>query len=100
MAKFRKRKVKREHHVLPALEEGLKLLAASPWVTGVIPGPIRPKSGGSSGWTLQYPTRSGVKLLGRSPGAVQEVFVVTSNSEAFIVWLHESGLLAGQDSSR
>jgi hypothetical protein len=100
MAKFRKQKVKRQHHVLPALEEGLKLLAASPLVSAVIPGPIRPKGGGTSGWTLQYPTASGVKLLGRSPGAVQEVFVVTSDTEAFIQWLRATGLLGSQDSSR
>jgi hypothetical protein len=97
MPKFRKHKVKREHHVLAALEPGLALLGSSSLVNAVIPGPIRPKGGGSIGWTIQYATTTGLKLLGRSPGAVQEVFVVAPDPQALAAWLRAVGLVPSQD---
>ena len=91
--KYRHGKVKRQHHVLTYLEDGLKLLSSLPTVDGVIPGTIRPKSGGSLGFTFQYLTHSGFKLIGRSSGAAQEVFVITQNPRETLADLHEAGLL-------
>jgi hypothetical protein len=93
MPKFRHRKVKREHHVLTGIEEGLYAIADLPGVQSVIPGLIRPKAGRSTGFTLQYVTPTGLKLIARSPGAAQEVFVVTTTPEQVAEALRSSGLL-------
>ncbi len=91
--KFRHHKVKREHHVLEALEAGLTLLADQAIVDAIIPGPITRKRGPSTGFSVQYATPTGLKLLGRSPGAVQEVFVVTKDPDAIRAVLASQGLL-------
>lgn len=93
MAKYRQRKVKRQHHVLEALEDGLKHLSLLPEVDGVIPGIIKPKSGGSTGFTFQYLTQSGFKLIGRSGGACQEVFVITHTPSEVLKTLVDSGII-------
>jgi hypothetical protein len=95
MPKFRHRKVKREHHVLAAIEAGLYQIAELDAVQSVIPGPIRRKAGHSLGFSLQYPTPTGLKLIARSPGAVQEVFVVTRAPEAVVAQLQAPHLLSG-----
>ncbi|MBX5467528.1 MAG: DUF2103 domain-containing protein [Firmicutes bacterium] len=77
MAKYRQAKVKRQHHVLKELEEGLAFLASLEAVDAIIPGVIRPKWGGKIGFSYQYRTASGLKLIGRSSGAAQEIFVVS-----------------------
>jgi hypothetical protein len=92
--KFRHHKIKREHHVLEALEAGLAVLADLPQVDAVIPGPITRKRGPSTGFSVQYQTPTGLKLLGRSPGAVQEVFVVTKAPDQVTGVLADRGLLA------
>ena len=93
MPKFRHHKVKREHAVLPAIEAGLALLAGCEAVGAVIPGTIRRKRGGATGWSVQYETGTGLKFLARSPSAVQEVFVVSADPEAVIRFVLESGLV-------
>ncbi len=91
--KYRQGKVKRQHHVVAYLEDGLKLLSSLPAVDGVIPGIIRPKSGGSMGFTFQYLTHSGFKLIGRSSGAAQEVFVITQRPREALADLQQAGLI-------
>jgi len=98
MAKYRHSKIKRQHHVLEALEDGLAQIAALDTVDGIIPGMIKPKSGGSTGFSFQYRTPSGLKLIGRSGGAAQEVFVITQNPDAVIQFLVTSGLIEGPPS--
>lgn len=93
MAKYRQRKVKRQHHVLADLEKGLKTLSDLPVVDGVIPGIIRPKAGGSLGFTFQYLTNSGFKLIGRSSAAVQEIFVITRNPQKALADLYQAGII-------
>lgn len=93
LAKYRRQKVKRQHHVLTELEDGLKALSRVPFVDGVIPGIIRPKSGGSMGFTFQYLTHSGFKLIGRSSGAAQEIFVITQNAPHALSALKAAGII-------
>lgn len=93
MAKYRQSKVKRQHHVLKELEEGLAFLSALDAVDGIIPGIIRTKSGGHMGFSYQYRTTSGLKLIGRSSGAAQEIFVITQNPEAVLERLKSAGIL-------
>ncbi len=93
MAKFRRQKVKRQHHVVQGIEDGLKILSQIPAVDGVIPGIIKPKSGGSLGFTFQYLTASGFKLIGRSSGAAQEVFVITPDPSSVLHALVDQGII-------
>lgn len=79
MPKYRQSKIKRQHHVLKELEAGLAYLSQLEAVDGVIPGQIRPKGGGKIGFSFQYWTPSGMKLIGRSSGAAQEIFVITGD---------------------
>lgn len=93
MAKYRQAKVKRQHHVLKALEPGLHFLSSLDIVDGVIPGTIKPKAGGSTGFTFQYFTPSGLKLIGRSGGAAQELFVITTRPQIVVDRLRDAGYL-------
>ncbi len=97
MAKYRRKKVKRQHHVLTDLEDGIKTMSAMPAVDGIIPGTIRPKSGGSVGFTFQYLTHSGFKLIGRSSAAAQEIFVITRDAPRTLAALTEAGLIRAPD---
>jgi hypothetical protein len=100
VAKYRQNKVKRQHHVLADLEDGLKTLASLPAVDGIIPGIIRPKSGGSLGFTFQYLTQSGFKLIGRSSAAAQEIFVISRDPQTALLTLYQLGLLADRPDLR
>ncbi|PSR34298.1 MAG: hypothetical protein C7B46_06120 [Sulfobacillus benefaciens] len=94
MAKYRHSKVKRQHHVVKDLEPGLQMLANLESVDGIIPGIISRKSGSAVGFSFQYFTPSGLKLIGRSSGAAQEIFVISHNPELVLESLYQSGLIA------
>ncbi|WP_053960517.1 DUF2103 domain-containing protein [Sulfobacillus thermosulfidooxidans] len=93
MAKYRQSKVKRQHHVLRELEPHLRFLSSLPSVDGVIPGTIKPKSGSQMGLSFQYFTPSGLKLIGRSSGAAQEIFVISQQPDQVLEALQHQGLL-------
>lgn len=96
MSKYRPRKVKIQHHVIHGAEEVLGKIASYDEVDGIIPGVIRKKHGPSTGLTLQYPTDSGLKLLFRSSGAAQEVFVITGKRDVVTERLAADGLIRGE----
>jgi hypothetical protein len=81
--KYRKQKVKREHHLLPGLAPVLEEIASHPAVKSIIPARINSAVRGS-GVQLQwkYKTPTGIKLLAKSGGGVQEIFIVTKEPEA------------------
>ena len=93
MAKYRHDKIKRQHHVVQDLEPGLEFLANLESVDGIIPAVISRKKGGTLGLTFQYNTPSGLKLIGRSSGAVQEIFVITKDPQAVLQALYDAGLI-------
>lgn len=93
MAKYRHDKIKRQHHVVRDLEPGLEFLANLDSVDGIIPAVISRKKGGTLGFSFQYNTPSGLKLIGRSSGAVQEVFVITKDPEAVLQALYNAHLI-------
>ncbi len=93
MAKYRQSKVKRRHHVVKELEPGLRFLSSLPSVAGVIPGIISPKAGNQMGYSFQYFTGSGLKLIGRSSGAAQEIFVISPHPELVLQELQTHGFL-------
>lgn len=94
MAKYRHAKIKRKHHVVRELEGGLSFLSGLAAVDGIIPGPIHPKAGGKLGFSFQYWTPSGFKLLGRSSGAVQEIFVISTRPHEVVSLFQQAGYLA------
>lgn len=94
MARYRRSKIKRQHHVLAELEDALERMAALEAVAGIIPGEIRPKAGNSTGFSFQYRTASGLKLIGRSGGAAQEIFIITARPDEVLTLLRAAGVLA------
>jgi len=85
MPKYRKGKIKLEHHLIEGAEEFLRELEKLPSVKGIIPGRISRKQGGKGqkGIFLKYETPSGWKLLFKNGKTVQEIFVITDNKELF-----------------
>ncbi len=82
--KYRKRGIKREHHIIEGFEELLEELVKLGLVESVIPGRITtsPKGvGGKHRITYQYDTESGAKLLLKKGSTVQEAFVITNKRE-------------------
>ena len=82
--KYRKNKIKREHGIIKGLKKFLENNVSNlDHVSGIIPGEIR--VGNTTGENLvvryRYETSSGAKLIARSGNSVQEVFVITSDSE-------------------
>ena len=93
-AKYRPNKVKVRHHVLTPLKALLDRIAEYPEVDAITPGVIAPKRGGSVGLTVQYRTPSGLRLIGRSGGAAQEVYVVTRDPDTVVARMQADGMLA------
>lgn len=82
--KHRKNKIKRQHGIIKGLKSYLEtFVSPEESVDSIIPGEI--KVGKTTGENLvvryKYDTVSGAKLLARSGNSVQEVFVVTNDSE-------------------
>ena len=82
--KYRKNKIKREHGIIKGLKKFLENnVSPLDHVSGIIPGEI--KVGNATGENLivryRYETSSGSKLIARSGNSVQEVFVITSDTE-------------------
>jgi len=96
-AKYRPNKIKVRHHVLTPLRVWLDQIAAYAEVDAITPGVIAPKRGGSVGLTVQYKTPSGLRLIGRSGGAAQEVYVVTGQPDAVVARMVADGLLIQRD---
>ena len=85
MPKYRKGKIKKEHHIIEGGEEILKKLARLESVKSIIPGRIyrNQKGKGQKGLFLKYETPSGWKLLLKNGSTVQEIFVVVEDKELF-----------------
>jgi hypothetical protein len=82
--KHRKNKIKRQHGIIKDLKKFLEDNVSSlDSVEGIIPGRI--KVGKTPGENLivtyQYSTVSGAKLIARSGTSVQEVFVITNDTD-------------------
>jgi len=80
--KYRKKGIKKEHHIIEDGEELLAELVRKGLVKSVIPGRIKTTPKGQPGnprLTFQYETNSGAKLLLKKGSTVQEVFVITQD---------------------
>ncbi len=78
--KYRKKGIKKEHHIIEDGEKLLEDLVKKGLVESIIPGRIKTTPKGQPGivrLTYQYDTNAGAKLLLKKGSTVQEVFVVT-----------------------
>lgn len=86
--KHRRGGVKQQHSIIPGIRKKLQKIATCPYVQAVTPGRISPAVGSEQPVIVfQYFQETGMKLSGKVPGAVQEIFVVSSNKEAALGWL-------------
>ncbi len=99
--RYRQGKVKREHTIIEGLLPLLTSIAELPEVNSIIPGRINQRSRtGETGLFFQYQTETGLKLLGRSKLAVQEVFVVTGQPQAVLEALVTRSLVKSPGNGR
>ncbi|TDX52938.1 DUF2103 domain-containing protein [Orenia marismortui] len=81
--KYRSDKVKQEHTIIEDILPLLKELAELDIIKSIIPGRIN-RRGGSGippHLKLKYPTPSGIKILAKNSSSIQEVFVVTDETD-------------------
>ncbi len=76
-------KIKTQHTILEGLYDKLKEIAAFDEIKSIIPGRImrRGKSKNEASIEITIPTASGLKALGKSHGATQELFIVTNHPD-------------------
>ena len=82
--KYRKKGIKKEHHIIEDGEKVLQELIKKQLVKSIIPGRIKTTPKGRPGkvrLTYQYDTEAGAKLLLKKGSTVQEVFVITDKRE-------------------
>ena len=93
--KYRTRKIKEEHTIIEDIRPLLEEIAKVTIVKSIIPGRINRRSGSGVPAYLQlkYNTSSGIKLLGKNSSSIQEVFVVTDESERMIKWLKKQDFI-------
>ncbi|WP_297437978.1 DUF2103 domain-containing protein [Thermococcus sp.] len=81
MPKHFKRGVKREHHFLKGIEKPLEEIASIPGVKKIIPGRIYASDSRGFEIKVTRETQTGLKLVAKSDGSVQEVFLVADRSD-------------------
>jgi len=86
MPKHFRKGVKREHHFLKGLEKPLEEIASIPGVKKVIPGRIYASDSRGFEIKVTRETRTGLKLVAKSDGSVQEVFLVVDRPDRPRVW--------------
>jgi hypothetical protein len=87
--KYRRHKVKREHGIIKNGLDWLEDLGGNPEVTDIIPGVIEISRSPERGIIYKYETTTGCKLLLKSNGSIQEVFVVTKEPQWVRKWVED-----------
>lgn len=87
--KFRKNKVKREHGIIQNALLWLEKLGRLSEVADIIPGVIDVSHSSERGIVFKYETQTGCKLLLKSNGSIQEVFVVTKDPTRVQEWVEQ-----------
>jgi hypothetical protein len=85
--KYRRNKVKREHGLIQNALLWLENLGTLTQVTDIIPGVIDVTHSSERGIVYKYETQTGCKLLLKSNGSIQEVFVVTKDPACVLEWV-------------
>ncbi len=81
MPKHFRKGVKREHHFLRGLEKPLEEIAQIQGVKKVIPGRIYASDSRGFEIKVSRETKTGLKLIAKSDGSVQEVFLVVDRAD-------------------
>ena len=82
--KYRKKGIKKEHHIIEGGEKVLQELVKHGLVDSIIPARITTTPKGMPGnirLKYQYDTEAGAKLLLKKGSTVQEIFVVTNKRD-------------------
>lgn len=87
--KYRRNKVKREHGIIQNALLWLENLGRLSDVVDIIPGVIDVSHSSERGIVYKYETQTGCKLLLKSNGSIQEVFVVTKNPACVQEWVRQ-----------
>lgn len=87
--KYRRNKVKREHGIIQNALLWLENLGRLSDVVDIIPGVIDVSHSSERGIVYKYETQTGCKLLLKSNGSIQEVFVVTKNPTCVQEWVRQ-----------
>jgi len=89
-------RIKRQHGRVNKLDAVLdRIVAGCPYVSRIVPGRIKVRRGKTPPiFSVQYPTPAGLKCQYVSGGAVQEVFLICSNSQKTIEWLTEQKFIS------
>lgn len=87
--KHRRNKVKREHAIIQNGLIWLEDLGSNDEVADIIPGVIETSRSPEKGIIYKYETTTGCKLLLKSNGSVQEVFVVTKDPQWVRKWVED-----------
>ncbi len=87
--KYRRNKVKREHGIIQNALLWLENLGLLSDVVDIIPGVIDVSHSSERGIVYKYETQTGCKLLLKSNGSIQEVFVVTKNPACVQEWVRQ-----------
>jgi hypothetical protein len=87
--KYRRNKVKREHGIIQNALLWLENLGRLSEVTDIIPGVIDVSHSSERGIVYKYETQTGCKLLLKSNGSIQEVFVVTKDPTRVQEWVKQ-----------
>jgi hypothetical protein len=78
-------KIQAKHSMIKGLYKLLQKIEHFPEIKAIIPGRISPsKNCTELHLTVQYLTKSGIKLLAKGDGSVQELFITASEPEALI----------------
>jgi len=85
--KHRRNKVKREHGIIQNALSWLENLSHLSEVTDIIPGVIDVSHSSERGIVYKYETQTGCKLLLKSNGSIQEVFIVTKSPAYVQEWV-------------
>lgn len=85
--KFRHKKIKKEHSIIDGVLDWLEDLGKLREVTDIIPGVIDVTHSKERGVFYQYDTPTGCKLLAKNGGSIQEIFVVTPNTQVVKTWV-------------
>jgi hypothetical protein len=84
-------RIKRQHGRVGGLDAILdRIVKNCPHVSRIVPGRIKPRRGKTPpAFLVQYPTPAGLKCQYVGGGAVQEVFLICTDSKAVTQWLNE-----------
>lgn len=93
--KYRANKIKQEHTIIEDVLPLLQKLSQLSIVQSIIPGRINQRGGSGmpAHLKLKYDTPSGIKILAKNSASVQEVFVVTDDSEQAIQLMKQNKLV-------